>query len=166
MKTLSCTELEFKAELDASAMRHDRAYVGMLLDARPSKATPEVLAAWAHGMACWPLAKIRRHQRINYSHPKRTADLDVMQDVYRRAVEIKCFPDDCYAPCVSAARYAKGMVAVHCPPDGSGFKTRASRLAGALAGGRYSHREDSYIMSPKRARKLADLYYARWDTRR
>lgn len=66
------------------------------------------------------------------------------------------------APIVSPARYAgrwngKPQCAVRCPSDGSGMKTRAMRLAGALKA-RYSRREDAYIMSPTKAAKLVKLY--------
>ncbi len=74
-------------------MSTEQQYVGALLDGRPSQATPGMLAAWAQGMSKWPLAKIRRHQRINSAHRQRTDDLEVMVHVYRRAVEIKCFPE-------------------------------------------------------------------------
>ena len=65
-------------------------------------------------------------------------------------------------PVVTTARYAKKMMAVHCPPDGSGFKTRAMRLAETLRG-RYSRREDAYIMSVKKAARLMQLYADGWD---
>jgi hypothetical protein len=54
------------------------------------------------------------------------------------------------------------MKAVYCPPDGTGFKTRASALAYALAGGRFSHRERSYIMSARRAAEFVKLYREGW----
>jgi hypothetical protein len=86
-----------------SIFKNERQHVGRLLDARPSEATAEVLAAWAQGMSRWPLTKIRRHQRINRAQQvtihgradKETAraNLQAMEDVYRRAVEIKCWPE-------------------------------------------------------------------------
>lgn len=76
-------------------------YAGELLNCRPSEATAEVLAAWVQGMSKWPLAKIRKHQRINRAQQvlihgradKETAraNLQAMEDVYRRAVGLKCF---------------------------------------------------------------------------
>ena len=68
------------------------------------------------------------------------------------------------APVVSPARYAgrwngKPQCAVRCPSDGTGFKTRAMRLASAL-NARYSGREHAYIMSPAKATKLVKLYAA------
>jgi hypothetical protein len=78
-------------------------YVGALHDCRPSEATAEVLAAWVQGMSRWPLTKIRRHQRINraqqiivHGRPDKEmarANLQAMEDVYRRAVGLKCFPE-------------------------------------------------------------------------
>ena len=60
---------------------------------------------------------------------------------------------------IGAARYAKGQKAVKVAGDGSGFKDRAARLAGAL-NGRFSNRESAYIMSPTKAKKLQVLYDA------
>lgn len=57
---------------------------------------------------------------------------------------------------VAKARYAKGCMAVSCPSD-DGYKTRAARLAEYLRG-RYSGRERAYIMSPRKAERLAELY--------
>lgn len=63
---------------------------------------------------------------------------------------------------VRPARYAKGKMAVQCPsPDV--YKTRAARLAEALARGRYTGREGAYIMSPGRAAKFERLYALGWD---
>lgn len=59
---------------------------------------------------------------------------------------------------VSPARYAKGCVAVRTPsPDA--YKTRAARLAEHLRG-RWTNREGAYIMSPRKAARLADLFAA------
>jgi hypothetical protein len=63
---------------------------------------------------------------------------------------------------IQPARYAKGMMAVHCPSDGSGLKTRAMRLCCALKA-RYSNREHCYIMSPSKAAKLERLMEGGWD---
>jgi len=54
---------------------------------------------------------------------------------------------------IKPARYAKGMVAVHCVSDGSGWKNRAMRLCDEVRG-RYSNRENAYIMSPTKAGKF------------
>lgn len=63
---------------------------------------------------------------------------------------------------ITKARYAKGQMAVHCQSNGSGFKTRAMRLCEALRG-RYSGREDAYIMSPTKATKLERYHREGWD---
>lgn len=61
-------------------------------------------------------------------------------------------------PEVRDARYARGMKAVSCPsPDG--YKTRAARLAEVLKG-RYSGRENAYILSPSKVDKLLALWRA------
>lgn len=60
---------------------------------------------------------------------------------------------------VAKARYAKGMMAVSTPSNGTGFKTRAMRLACALKG-RWSGRERCYIMSPSKAAKMRELFDA------
>lgn len=62
-------------------------------------------------------------------------------------------------PTYNKARYAKGMIAVHCPPDGSGYKTRAARIASGLPG-RYSNRERAYIMTPANAARMKRMYDA------
>lgn len=72
--------------------------------------------------------------------------------------------DSNLAPLIGPARYAgrwngKPQMAVKCPSDGTGYKTRADRLCCAL-NGRYSHREGAYIMSPSKAQKLAALFAA------
>ena len=59
---------------------------------------------------------------------------------------------------ISKARYAKGKIAIHCKPDGSGLKTRAARLLSAIAGNSYSNREKSYIVSPRQAEKFLKLF--------
>jgi hypothetical protein len=60
-------------------------------------------------------------------------------------------------PIFGPARYAKGKIAVRCPPNGTGWKTRAARIASAVSS-RYSHREQAYIMSPSAAAKVRKLY--------
>lgn len=62
-------------------------------------------------------------------------------------------------PRFAPARYAKGKIAVTCPGDGSGWKTRAQRLASAVSS-RWSHREKAYIMSPAAAEKVRRLFEA------
>lgn len=63
---------------------------------------------------------------------------------------------------VSPARYAKGKMAVRCPSK-DGWKSRAARLAGAIARGRYTGRERAYIMSPTAAAKFERLFLEGWD---
>lgn len=63
---------------------------------------------------------------------------------------------------ISKARYAKGSVAVRPTRQGE-YKGRAGRLAEAV-GGRYSSREDAYIMSEAKGRRLQKLYDEGWDT--
>lgn len=63
---------------------------------------------------------------------------------------------------VSDARYAKGMKLVECKSDGSGWKTRAMRLCDAMKG-RYTGRENGYIMSPTKAMRFMKLLAEGWD---
>lgn len=63
---------------------------------------------------------------------------------------------------VSPARYAKGKMAVRCPSQ-DGWKSRAARLAAAIARGRYTGREGAYIMSPAAAAKFERLFLDGWD---
>ena len=63
---------------------------------------------------------------------------------------------------IRPARYAKAMMAVSCPSL-DGLKTRAARLADALARGRYTHRERAYIMSRRNAGRFEELYRLGWD---
>lgn len=63
------------------------------------------------------------------------------------------------APIFAKAQYAKGMIAVSCPSNGTGLKTRAASIASAL-NARWSNREKSYIMSPAKAQKLKTFYDA------
>lgn len=62
------------------------------------------------------------------------------------------------APVISEARYAKGQMAASCPGV-DGWKGRAARLAEHLKG-RYSHRENAYIMSRTKAARLRELFAA------
>ena len=55
---------------------------------------------------------------------------------------------------IHPAKYAKGKMAVHCKPDGSGWKTLAALIISAMPGVRYSNRERAYIVSPKCAEKF------------
>ena len=64
---------------------------------------------------------------------------------------------------VSPARYAKGMVAVRCLSNGTGWKTRAMRLAGYFARERYSGRENSYIMTRAAALRFEEHFRAGFD---
>lgn len=63
---------------------------------------------------------------------------------------------------VSNARYSKGKMAVRCPST-TGWKTRAGRLAERLANGRYTGRENAYIMSATAAKRFEKLYAEGWD---
>lgn len=63
---------------------------------------------------------------------------------------------------IARARYAKGKCAISNLSDGSGMKTRAARLAAAL-GGRYTHRERAYIVSPSQAQLFHKLHQEGWD---
>jgi hypothetical protein len=64
---------------------------------------------------------------------------------------------------IAPARYARGQVLITCTPDGSGWKTRAMRLAGDGLRGRFSGREHGYIVSPSKAAKFERLYALGWD---
>lgn len=55
---------------------------------------------------------------------------------------------------ISPARYAKGKLALHCKPDGTGWKTLAALIIDRMKGVRYSNRERAYIISPTCARKF------------
>lgn len=59
---------------------------------------------------------------------------------------------------IRPARCAKGMMAVHCVKDGSGFKTRAMRIIGDHLNARWSGREKAYIASPTKVEKLKALF--------
>lgn len=55
---------------------------------------------------------------------------------------------------IRPAKYAKGKSAIHCKPDGSGWKTLAALIISQMPGVRYSNRESAYICSPSRAAKF------------
>jgi hypothetical protein len=65
------------------------------------------------------------------------------------------------APTIQPTRRVKGKVRFDCPPDGTGYKTRAMRLAEAF-GARYSHRS-GYVMSPGRAAAALDHWERGFD---
>ena len=62
---------------------------------------------------------------------------------------------------IRPARYAHGQMLVTCRSDGTGWKTRAMALCGAL-NGRWTNRERGYIMSPTKAAKFEKMYAAGW----
>ena len=65
---------------------------------------------------------------------------------------------------IAPARYAKGKMVIVPTRDGSGFKTRAARLAGANGiGGKWVHRSGGYTVSPAAARRFERLYAEGWD---
>lgn len=64
---------------------------------------------------------------------------------------------DPLAPQFKPARYAKSKIAVCCPSDGSGNKTRAMRICAAVSS-RWSNREKVYIMSPAAAKRVKAAY--------
>lgn len=64
---------------------------------------------------------------------------------------------------INKARYAKRSMAIRCPST-TGYKTRAARLVEGLKG-RYSNREDAYIVSLTKAAKFEKLYAEGWDGR-
>ena len=55
---------------------------------------------------------------------------------------------------IGPAKYAKGKLAIHCKPDGTGWKTLAAQIISGMKGVRYSNREHAYIVSPGRAKKF------------
>jgi hypothetical protein len=61
---------------------------------------------------------------------------------------------------ISEARYSKNMMAVSCPSS-DGYKTYAAQLAEKYSRGRYSHRENSYIMSKPASVKF-EKEYTEW----
>lgn len=62
---------------------------------------------------------------------------------------------------ISPARYRQGAVIVKPTPSGSGWKTRAFRLAENC--GTWTHRDGGYSMSPARAALFEKLFAAGWD---
>jgi len=67
--------------------------------------------------------------------------------------------DDCN---IRPARYAKGKIAVNCKSDQS-FKSRGQRLADVLSGGKYTGRENAYLLSPGQVELFRKAYDAGWD---
>jgi HNH endonuclease len=55
---------------------------------------------------------------------------------------------------IHPAHYAKGKLAVHCKPDGTGWKTLAALIISDMPGVRYSNRESAYVVSPGCAAKF------------
>lgn len=70
-------------------------------------------------------------------------------------------PDRDPPPVITKARYAKHQMIAHCPGVGL-YKSRGQRLAIALRG-RYTHREGGFVLSPRKAARLAQLWAAGWD---
>lgn len=69
---------------------------------------------------------------------------------------------------ISPARYAgrwngKPQFVIRCQSNGTGFKTRAHRLAGDGLKGRWSRREGGYVVSPTKVAKFEKLYAEGWD---
>ena len=62
---------------------------------------------------------------------------------------------------ISNARYAKGQKLICCHTNDQ-YKTRAHRLVEALKG-RYTGRENGYIVSPTKAQRFEKLYLKGWD---
>lgn len=60
---------------------------------------------------------------------------------------------------VSSARYAKGKNVVRTKPNSSGFKGNSAAMAEAV-GGKYSRREDGYIMSAAQTKAMESLLNA------
>lgn len=65
-------------------------------------------------------------------------------------------------PSVAPAHHAKDKVVMHCPSDGSGYKTRAARLAEAF-GGRWVNRSHGYVMAPGRAAAALEHWHRGFD---
>ncbi|MBZ9706090.1 hypothetical protein LB543_05070 [Mesorhizobium sp. ESP7-2] len=65
---------------------------------------------------------------------------------------------------IRPAPYAKGKMIIKGKPNGTGFKTRADRLAEAKGiGGKYVHRSGGYTVSVAAAKRFAKLYADGWD---
>ena len=58
---------------------------------------------------------------------------------------------------ISKARYAKGMVLVRCKDGKEGLAGDAERLCRALRG-RYTNRENGYVLSPTKAAKFVEYF--------
>ena len=52
---------------------------------------------------------------------------------------------------ISPAKYAKNKMAIHCIPDGTGWKTVAALIISGMKNVHYSNRERAYIVSPRTA---------------
>jgi len=63
---------------------------------------------------------------------------------------------------ISDYRYAANSVSVRPTPDGSGWQTRAARLAGAMKA-RWCHRAGGYLMSPAKAARFERMYAEGYD---
>lgn len=63
---------------------------------------------------------------------------------------------------VKPARYSKGNMLVVCESDGP-FKTRYMRLAETFSNGRYTHRENGYIMAVKAVERFEQAVKDGWD---
>lgn len=50
---------------------------------------------------------------------------------------------------IHPAKYAKGKMAIHCVPDGTGWRTLADLIITGMKNVRYSNRERAYIVSPR-----------------
>lgn len=61
---------------------------------------------------------------------------------------------------IAKAHYAKGMMAIHCESNGSGWKTPEMYIAEAM--GRWSNRDGAYIVSPNKAKAFPLLVSQGW----
>lgn len=80
--------------------------------------------------------------------------------VRTKAALFEIFVDSEYH--ASPARYAKGMMKIT-TPSRDGYKTRAARLAEAVARGRWTNREGAYVLSPAAAARFVKLYAEGYD---
>lgn len=62
---------------------------------------------------------------------------------------------------IAPARYAKGKMVIRPVADGSGYKTRAARLASTF--GKWVNRSGGYTVSAAAARRFERLYYEGYD---